>query len=121
MDPRGLQARSPSDRQYVERVHEQPRQRPCLLQFYFESPSVRTRDLPRLLHDGAEDIVSPQFKVNDTFIPAVIKYLVETDVESLEGTSYILFTRLFDNNSHAQYVDNELLKRLFDSLSFLKR
>lgn len=74
-----------------------------------------------MLYDGAEDLVDPQFKANTQFIPALIEYIKKTPVEKLEGSSFILLTKVFDVERHKQQVDSEFVKHMLDSLSYLKR
>jgi hypothetical protein len=74
-----------------------------------------------MLHDGAEDLVQPQFIANTQFIPGLIKYLKKTSIEKLEGSSFILLTKLFYPTKHKDLADELFISKLFDSLSFIKR
>lgn len=65
--------------------------------------------------------MQPQFKANTKFIPGLIKYLKKTTIEKLEGSSFILLTKLFYPVHHKDLVDEEFIGKLFDSLSFVKR
>ena len=65
--------------------------------------------------------MAPQFLENDNFMPGLVQYLHITSIEDLEGTSYILFTRLFDCGKYGHLIDSVFVKKLFDSLSILKR
>lgn len=74
-----------------------------------------------MLHDGAEDLVQPQFKANSQFIPGLIKYLKKTTIDKLEGSSFILLNRLFDPQKHKDLADEVFITKLFDSFGFIKR
>jgi hypothetical protein len=74
-----------------------------------------------MLDDGAQDLVQPQFKANNQFIPGLIKYLKKTSIDKLEGSSFILLNRIFDPIKHKDMADEVFIGKLFDSLSFVKR
>jgi hypothetical protein len=74
-----------------------------------------------MLYDGADDLVDPQFKANTQFIPGLIEYIKKTPVDKLEGSSFILLTKVFDVQKHKDKVDGDFIKHMLDSLNYLKR
>ena len=63
----------------------------------------------------------PQFKACDSFMAGLAYYIKYTSLEQLEGSSFILLTKLFDVEKDKSVADEEFITKLFDSLSFVKR